>query len=118
MKQKRKRNRILSLILAVLLLCQGMDLSVLAQTNETETGGGGETASAGELRMESAGMERYSASLNQEGLNSESQISPNGLQGDFSAVFRNPYDNSSPDYDVAVYYLGFTQNLDGTFIDR
>ena len=95
-----------------------MDLSVLAQTNETETGGGGETASAGELRMESAGMERYSASLNQEGLNSESQISPNGLQGDFSAVFRNPYDNSSPDYDVAVYYLGFTQNLDGTFIDR
>lgn len=116
MKQKRKRNRILSLLLAVILLCQGMDLTVLA--NETETGGGGETASAGELRAESAGMERYNASLNQEGLNSESQISPNGLQGDFSAVFRNPYDNSSPDYDVAVYYLGFTQNLDGTFIDR
>lgn len=95
-----------------------MDLSVLAQTNESEAGGGGKTASAGERKMKSAGKERYSASLNQEGLNSESQISPNGLQGDFSAVFRNPYDNSSPDYDVAVYYLGFTQNLDGTFIDR
>ena len=117
MKQKRKRNRILSFLLAVLLLCQGMELSVLAQTNEKEEGGGGETASAGELRMESADTNRYSASLNQEGLNSESQISPNGLQGDFSAVFRNPYDNSSPDYDVAVYYLGFTRNEDGTFVD-
>ncbi len=119
MKKLRKRNRILSLILAIFLLCQGMDVSVLAQTNERENKAKEteETASAGELRMDSASMELYSA-LNQEGLNSESQISPNGLQGDFSAVFRNPYDNSSPDYDVAVYYLGFTQNLDGTFIDR
>ena len=75
MKQKRERNRILSLLLAVILLCQEMSLSVLAQTNEKEEGGGGET----ELRMESAETERYSASLNQEGLNSESKISPNGL---------------------------------------
>lgn len=113
---RKIRKRILSFILIIILLCQGMDLCVLAESNEPKN-----QATQSEQRVSFKGQDSRQlnlASLNQEGLNNSSQISVHKLQGDMSSVFTNPYDNSSPNYDVAVYYLGYTQKNAGNLVDR